>query len=171
MVAGGPMAAGERAGLIVVGVEREVRLPVGAMFGRVVMVCIVGLAVGLVVTGVGGLGMAGLWTALVGSGAVFLGCLGGLMAVRPWRSRVVSRWPMLVFGAQGLSLALTGVSAGVMVWRLLYSAALLDAGVLLIVLPLTWVSVWIALARLVGSSLAPVPAEDGGGVGSDGGGG
>ena len=166
------VAAGRVGWVVVTVVEREVGLPVAAMVGRLAAVCVVGLLAGLAVTVVGGLGMAGVWTAAVGSGSVFVGCGGGLVAVRPWRARAVSRWPMLVFGAQGLSLGLTGAAAGVMAWRLLYSAALLDAVVLLVVLPLTWVSVWIALARLMGSSLAPVPTEEGvGGESGVGGGG
>jgi hypothetical protein len=76
----------------------------------------------------------------------------------PWRERESARWPALLFGAQGLSLFGAGLAAGVGSWRLLYSAALLDAVVLLVVLSPTWIAVWVVLAKSLADALAAVPS-------------
>ncbi len=134
--------------------DPEIALPVprlAAAVGAVVVVGFgVGVAVGLFSEGI----EAGTATAAVAALAVGLGVGGCVAGLRPWSPRRASRWPVLLFGMQGLSLLASGGIAGIAGWRLLYSAALLDVPVLLAVLPTSWIAAWIAIAKVQASALA-----------------
>lgn len=140
-------------------------MPVSAL-GPALLVPVLGFVFGAGMSVALGRGDAGLATAGVASGAVLIGCGGCLAAVRPWVRRGASRLPMLLFGAQGASLFVTGGIAGAAGWRLLYSAALLDVPVLLVVLPLAWTVFWVVVARLTASAMARPAAGVGGGGGA-----
>ena len=145
--------------------ERSVRLPFGLIAAMVACVCVLGFSVGW---GAGSMaGRAGaLANAGVAAGAVFLGVLVSLAGAQLWRERPASRWPIVLFAAQGASLVLSGVAAGVAGWALLYSPPLLDAFVLLGVLSTSWIAVWVAVAKVMAAALSSLPSGPGGTIGA-----
>ena len=137
------------------GARRLEALPVGPLLGFAGGVPVAGAALGVGLAGLVGRGESGLWTGSVAGVAVAIGAVVPLLALRPAKPRAVDRWPMLVFAAQGASVVLTLLTAGVLGWWLLYSPARLDVVVLLGVLPASWVATWIAVAKVLAASLSP----------------
>ena len=134
---------------------RLAALPLGALAASAAGVPAAGAALGVAASTLLGRGEAGLLSAVVGGAAVLFGSLAAVLAIRPNKPRPIDRWPVVVFGAQGASLVLSGAFAGVLGWWLLYSPPRVDAVVLLGVLPVSWIATWIAVAKLLAASLSP----------------
>lgn len=99
---------------------------------------------------------------LPGLGSVILGMALGPVFVMIWKPRRLKDWPMLLLGAQGLSLF--GVLGLVVA---LYSATQPDKATFALVVGVSFIGVLVVQTRLYAAGLRGTTTELNGGTGSD----
>ena len=124
--------------------EQPVRLPVGRILAGIVAV-----GAGVVVLGwpvahfLRPLASDAVWMGgLIGPAAVALGFLG----LQPWKARARSRWPMALFGIQGVTVVVVGVAAWVV-----FSGAKPDPMGFAAALVAGFIGSWVVVAKGLGS--------------------